>query len=638
MKMNLPVTGQEQRFPAEKNMVTKTNTKGIITFANKDFVEISGFSEEELVGKNHNLIRHPDMPPIAFEIMWKTLKRGLPWRGIVKNRCKNGDHYWVDARIVPIKKNGEITGYMSVRACPSREDVAAAETTYKRAIAKPDIIKEKIDANWKKHLSIKNGIPLWILFVTMLMIGGGILGITGLNLSKADIQALYHEEMVPVQDIQRMNFLMADNRAQIALALNFKFGLHSDIVVNNATQNDPVKNVTKNKNELNKILDNYTAKVKDPKEKQLADEYIEARLRYVNEGLLPASAAIDAKDYLQAQRVFFNQLNPLYETANNRASVLLSYLFERGNAKLVDTTDRGELIFRLAVAGITISCLVLIVAGFFFFRITASPLEKAVLSLEAIAEGNLSNNVTPSGFGEPGRVMNAVMMTQIHLKVMLHEIRQSSDSIHRQCSNLNKVMMNLAEHSDEQQDRIYQSVDAVNASRVAMGSIASHMDSLLDAITVDHSHATDTDTDQASNNDTAAMPAPTPTAAQEPAPAFELMPAELFAVFGDSFSQPSAPASTSASADAPTPAAKPAVAATAAAQPEVPISDLSQQVQTVANAARSQSLGINEMSGQLQQVARLIVQNREDVQEAWAASQQLQQTARELDDLVKYFD
>ena len=112
MKMNLPVTGQEQRFSAEKNMVTKTNTKGIITFANKDFVEVSGFSEEELLGKNHNLIRHPDMPPIAFEIMWKTLKSGLPWRGIVKNRCKNGDHYWVDARIVPIKKKGQITGYM----------------------------------------------------------------------------------------------------------------------------------------------------------------------------------------------------------------------------------------------------------------------------------------------------------------------------------------------------------------------------------------------------------------------------------------------------------------------------------------------------------------------------------------------
>lgn len=225
MKMNLPVTGQEQRFSAEKNMVTKTNTKGIITFANKDFVEVSGFSEEELLGKNHNLIRHPDMPPIAFEIMWKTLKSGLPWRGIVKNRCKNGDHYWVDARIVPIKKKGQITGYMSVRTCPSRDDVAAAEVAYQNAQMAPETIEENFSPGWKKHISIKNGIPLWIVFVTLLMIGGGILGVTGLKLSKADIQALYYEEMVPVQTIRRINFLMADNRTQVALALNFKFGL-----------------------------------------------------------------------------------------------------------------------------------------------------------------------------------------------------------------------------------------------------------------------------------------------------------------------------------------------------------------------------------------------------------------------------
>ncbi|WP_027994727.1 methyl-accepting chemotaxis protein [Simplicispira psychrophila] len=618
MKINLPVTGQEQRFPAEKNMVTKTNTKGIITFANKDFVEISGFAEEELIGKNHNLIRHPDMPPIAFEIMWKTLKRGFPWHGIVKNRCKNGDHYWVDARIVPIKKNGEITGYMSVRSCPAREDVAAAEATYKSALARPEIIKEKIDANWKKHLSIKNGIPLWILFVTLLMIGGGILGITGLNMSKADIQAMYHEEMVPVQAIQRMNFLMADNRAQVALALNFKFGIHSDAVLSDASSNNYVQHIAQNKNELNQIWANYIGKVKDPKEKQLADNYIEARMRYVNEGLLPASEAIEAEDYLQAQRVFFTRLNPLYDTANTRASTLLNYLFERGNAKLVDTTARGDLIFRLAVAGISLSCLVLVVAGFFFFRITARPLEKAVLALEDIAEGNLSDHIEPSGYGEPGRVMNAVMVTQMHLKVMLHEIRQSSDSIHQQCHNLNQVMMNLAEHSDEQQDRIHQTVDAVNASRAAMATISSHMDALLDTV-----HADDDD---------ALAPVPPPALQSQASPAFaptfELMPAELLAVFGDSLSQPPSPAA----------AALPEAFTTTAFASQPAPTALRQQLQTTANAARSQALGIKEMSGQLQQVARLIVQNSEDVQGAWAASQQLQQTARELDELVQYFD
>ncbi|MBX9935131.1 MAG: Tar ligand binding domain-containing protein [Burkholderiaceae bacterium] len=620
MKMNLPVTGQEQRFSADKSMVTKTNTKGIITFANQDFVEVSGFSEEELVGKNHNLIRHPDMPPVAFEIMWKTLKRGLPWRGIVKNRCKNGDHYWVDARIVPIKKNGEVTGYMSVRSCPTREDVAAAEAAYESAKSRPEILKEDLSPGWKKHLSIKNGIPLWIAFVTLLMIGGGVLGITGLNLSKADIQALYHKEMVPVQAIQRINFLMADNRTQLALALNFKFGAHSDVVLNNGAGNNHMQAIATNKSEINRLWASYIGQVTDAKEQQLASTYIQARNRYVDEGLTQASQAVEEEDYLQAQRVFFNQVNPLYDTANTHASALLAYLSERAHNKLVDTTERGELIFKMAVAGITLSCLVLIVAGFFFFRITARPLEKAVLALENIAEGKLSDNVDPSGYGEPGRVMTAVMATQMHLKVMLHEIRQSSGSIHQQCNQLNRVMMDLAEHSDEQQERIYQTVDAVKASRTAMTAIAGHMDALLEAV-----HAGDND-----NGHPALM---VPVQAEAPMPAFELMPAELMAVFGDSLSPP-APAPT------PEPAAQPVVAPAPSAGPTFTPAptDLGPQVQTVASEARSQALAVEEVSSQLHQVARLIVQNREDVQGAWAASQRLEHTARELDALVKYFD
>lgn len=619
MKINLPVTGQELCFSADKNMVTKTNTKGIITFANKDFVEVSGFSEEELIGKSHNIIRHPDMPPIAFEIMWKTLNRGLPWQGLVKNRCKNGDHYWVDARIVPIKKNSVVVGYMSVRSCPSREAVAAANAIYETAKTQPTIVKENTASNWKKYLSIKNGIPLWIAFVTLLMIGGGVLGITGLNLSKADIQSMYHEEMVPVQSIQRINYLMADNRAQVALALNYKFGVHSDVVLSNPAAIKPLERLMKNKSEIDDIWSIYISNVKDAKEKQMASDYIQARARYVDEGLIPASAAIEGEDYLQAQRIFFNQISPLYDAANIRASNLLNYLFERGNAKLVDATNRGDIVFYMAVAGISMSCLVLMIAGFFFFRITAYPLEKAVVSLEAIAEGNLSNNIDPSGYGEPGRVMTAVMVTQMHLKVMLHEIRQSSDSIHQQCHNLNQVMMNLAEHSDEQQDRIYQTVDAVNASRTAMSTIASHMESLLNAV-----HSND--------DDSTSLSATVPS--QASMPVFDFMPAELMDVFGDSF----APTPTPAPVQAPEPAVE-EVAPVAAMPMQAPVpKELGQEVQTVANAARSQALEIEAMSGQLHQVAHLIVQNREDVQGAWAASQRLQKTARELDELVKYFD
>ncbi|MCL4470877.1 MAG: methyl-accepting chemotaxis protein [Gammaproteobacteria bacterium] len=131
MKVNLPVTGVEKPFN-HGSIVTKTDLKGIITYANDGFVEMSGFAREELIGKSHNVVRHPDMPPAAFADLWETVKRGEPWRGIVKNRCKNGDHYWVDAFVVPIRKKGQVTGFMSVRTPPSRDQIAAAEQLYSK--------------------------------------------------------------------------------------------------------------------------------------------------------------------------------------------------------------------------------------------------------------------------------------------------------------------------------------------------------------------------------------------------------------------------------------------------------------------------------------------------------------------------
>ncbi len=130
MKKNLPVTGKEQNYSAEANILSTTNPKGIITYTNDDFNAISGFTTEELLGNNHNMVRHPDMPPAAFADLWETVKGGEPWMGMVKNRCKNGDHYWVDAFVTPIMENGKIVEYQSVRTKPDREHVDRAEEVY----------------------------------------------------------------------------------------------------------------------------------------------------------------------------------------------------------------------------------------------------------------------------------------------------------------------------------------------------------------------------------------------------------------------------------------------------------------------------------------------------------------------------
>nr|WP_307735809.1 methyl-accepting chemotaxis protein [Massilia pinisoli] len=128
----MPVTGIEYPLRDGQSIVSKTDTKGRITYVNPAFIEVSGFTEAELTGKAHNIVRHPDMPPAAFADMWQTLQAGEPWTGLVKNRRKNGDFYWVTANVVPIKENGTTVGYMSVRTRPARADVERAEALYKR--------------------------------------------------------------------------------------------------------------------------------------------------------------------------------------------------------------------------------------------------------------------------------------------------------------------------------------------------------------------------------------------------------------------------------------------------------------------------------------------------------------------------
>ena len=131
MRINEPCTSIEHEMGDDTIIVSRTNLKGSITYANNSFIEISGFSEDELIGKNHNLVRHPDMPPIAFQDLWDDIQRGRPWTGIVKNRCKNGDYYWVEANASPVFKNGKIVEYLSVRAKPTREQIEAAEQLYR---------------------------------------------------------------------------------------------------------------------------------------------------------------------------------------------------------------------------------------------------------------------------------------------------------------------------------------------------------------------------------------------------------------------------------------------------------------------------------------------------------------------------
>lgn len=130
MKKNFPITPHERTYGSGEQLISATDLAGVITYCNPIFADVAGFSREELVGKSHNIVRHPDMPQATFSDLWQTIQNGRDWMGIIKNRCKNGDYYWVDAYVTPVYVDGKVAGYESVRVKPGAEDVARANALH----------------------------------------------------------------------------------------------------------------------------------------------------------------------------------------------------------------------------------------------------------------------------------------------------------------------------------------------------------------------------------------------------------------------------------------------------------------------------------------------------------------------------
>ncbi|RDV03320.1 methyl-accepting chemotaxis protein [Undibacter mobilis] len=183
MRLNSPVVDVEHVIEDGKTIVSTTDLHGNITYANTYFIDVSGYTEEELIGEPQNILRHPDMPPTAFKNLWDTIKAGLPWRGLVKNRRKNGEYYWVMANVTPVIENGKAVGYMSVRTKPTRQQVDLATKLYAQERAKPGSVKlsqgQVVTSSWasfafiqRYSMATRTRIIMAILLASIGTVGG----------------------------------------------------------------------------------------------------------------------------------------------------------------------------------------------------------------------------------------------------------------------------------------------------------------------------------------------------------------------------------------------------------------------------------------------------------------------------------
>ncbi|MCK9284679.1 MAG: methyl-accepting chemotaxis protein [Rhodocyclaceae bacterium] len=190
MKINLPVTDVEYPFPHGETIVSKTDLKGAVTYGNDTFFRTSGFAKEEILGQNHNAVRHPDMPPEAFADLWATIASGRPWQGIVKNRRKNGDYYWVKALVVPVRNDNKTVGYMSVRTEPTAEEKRSAVALYQAVKEKRARLRRRSFADLISRFSFNTRYFFFVAWMVLLAAAAGVCGLAGMPLLTAAAGAI----------------------------------------------------------------------------------------------------------------------------------------------------------------------------------------------------------------------------------------------------------------------------------------------------------------------------------------------------------------------------------------------------------------------------------------------------------------
>ncbi|UCV27691.1 methyl-accepting chemotaxis protein [Ferribacterium limneticum] len=419
MRTNLPVTTVEQHLRDDTLIVSKTDLKGRITYINRDFLDISGFTEAELIGEPHNLVRHPDMPSEAFEDLWRDLKDGRPWTGMVKNRCKNGDYYWVLATATPIREGSEVVGYMSVRRKASAQQIQAAEEAYR-------LFREKRQGSLQiRHgaavkggpgllsgLSLKNRMTaaFAVILLAVALVAG--LGLWGMGRSDDAVARLYNNRLEPVQELAAIGKLMADNRSQILLAFQ-----HDPASPNAKAHEHGVDThlgaIDKNISTITGHWERYSKAIASDEHRQLADAYVAARKVYVTEGLLAAKAAIAAGRYDEANVILLKKLNPAYEEASKRADDLYQLQINRGKAQLTET-DQAYQQFRIMVIAIVLAALAFgAFVAWSIMRSVMRPLEDIIATFQSLARGDYTRNVDITRNDELGKVMQGLQSMQI---------------------------------------------------------------------------------------------------------------------------------------------------------------------------------------------------------------------------------
>jgi PAS domain S-box-containing protein len=440
---NAYVSQKEIPFPANEVLISKTDTKGIIVYCNDAFEKISGYSRAELIGKSHNIVRHPDMPPQAFKWLWDTLKSERPWRGMVKNRCKNGDHYWVRATVAPIIEGGHIIGYVSVRKAPTRNQVAEAETYYRelnqsgaQIVSKYERIKLK---NWPLKAKLQAAIQIPLLVILTLA------QIYMTNTMKDNLLGMATEkgDQIANQIIDSGNMLMVTG--QISDVHNRK------LLLKKVTSSGNVKSAQLVRSQG--VVDQYGAGLpeellKDEVQRQAAD----TKKRIV------AFAQDDTGNPIMRITTPYLASKDFHGTDCTTCHAISEGVAIGVSDVVIDLKPDflriHQIESRMLIGQIVLQVFLYFFIGYCVERFIRRPAAEVEKEFRNIMEGNLDTELEISVQDEMGKLLCAIQMMQAYLRTMVDEIVTPISQIQSRIKDMDNRVSGVADNAVIEQDHI----------------------------------------------------------------------------------------------------------------------------------------------------------------------------------------
>ncbi|WP_168013472.1 methyl-accepting chemotaxis protein [Halomonas salinarum] len=450
MRNNQPVTQREYQLKDDDFLISRTDLKGRITYANPAFIEVSGFSKEELIGAPHNLVRHPDMPTAAFANMWETLKAGEGWSGLVKNRRKGGDHYWVNASVTPIIEDGNVVGYASLRVKADRAAIEKADQSYA-------LIRE----GRGKHLMLERGAlcrrGLWgrlrrinptsmrsrlttmIGVAMVLLVVSGGLGLFGLNVAGERILEIKQDGLEDVARLQRIEQLMTQGRDRL------------DGPISNPMSAD-VESLSADVGTLISSLETaWAGYIGDGVNITDAEQsFADGLDAYIDEGMNTAVSALDSGDFYQAYVAFNEVLKPQGTELSATINELVGQKQEAATNLAEQASADQQKMLILQGALLSVGLLLLLLLGALTVRSLTKPLRESMQFTLQIAAGNLAASIPAHRNDEAGRLMAALDVMRKSLGSIVSDVNGSVKVVEPAARDIAQGNEDLSSRTEQQ--------------------------------------------------------------------------------------------------------------------------------------------------------------------------------------------